>query len=96
MKRSKTILIGDALKEFFSRPYVAARVAEGDIENIWRSVVGERIADYTTSLRFDNRVLYVTISSSLLRSEVFAQRNAIMNQINAVAKVRIANVLIVK
>ncbi len=96
MKRSKTILIGDALNEFFSRPYVAARVAEGDIENIWRSVVGNRIADFTTSLRFDNRVLYVTISSSLLRSEVFAQRNAIMNQINTIAKVRIANVLIVK
>ena len=28
MRRTKTMLMGDLLDEFFSRPYVAARVAE--------------------------------------------------------------------
>lgn len=29
MRRTKTLLMGDLLKEFFSRPYIAAKVAEG-------------------------------------------------------------------
>ena len=29
MKRSKTVTVGELLDEFFQRPYVAAKVAEG-------------------------------------------------------------------
>ena len=29
MRRTKTMLMGDLLEEFFKRPYVAAKVAEG-------------------------------------------------------------------
>ncbi|MFR9650149.1 MAG: DciA family protein [Rikenellaceae bacterium] len=96
MKRSKTILIGDALSEFFNRPYIAARIAEGSIDETWRVVVGDRVADYTTELRFENHILHVRIASGLLRNEIFAQRNAIMNQINDYAKIRIVNAIIVR
>ncbi len=96
MRRTKTIAIGDALNEFFARPYIAARVAEGDIENIWRKVVGDRVADYTTELRFENHILHVRIASSLMRQELFVQRNDIMNLINTEAKIRIVNAIIVR
>ena len=51
MRRTKTMLIGDVLEEFFSRPYVAAKVAEGKLPDTWREVVGERAAALTTELR---------------------------------------------
>ena len=38
MRRTKTMLMGDLLDEFFSRPYVAARVAEGRLPDTWREI----------------------------------------------------------
>ncbi len=74
MRRTKTLLMGDLLKEFFSRPYIAAKVAEGKLPDTWREIVGERAAAETVELKLENRVLYVRIRSSILRSELFYQR----------------------
>ena len=35
------MLMGDLLEEFFARPYVAAKVAEGRLPDTWREVVGD-------------------------------------------------------
>ncbi len=96
MRRTKTILVGDVLKEFFERPYVAARVAEGKLPDTWREIVGEEIANVTSDLRLDNRILYVKIESSLIRQELFYQREALKNEINFRSKFKIVNAVIIK
>lgn len=96
MKRTDTQLIGDVLREFFSRPYIAAKIAEGKLPDAWREVVGERAAAVTTALRLENHILYAHLSSSVVRSELFYRRDAIAAEINRVLGVRIVNVLIVK
>lgn len=53
MRRTKTMLMGDLLEEFFKRPYVAAKVAEGKLPDTWRAVVGDRAADFTTELKLE-------------------------------------------
>ena len=40
MKRSKTVTVGELLDEFFQRPYIAAKVAEGRLRDTWREIVG--------------------------------------------------------
>ena len=67
MRRTKTMLLGDVLEDFFSQPYVAAKVAEGKLPETWREVVGDRAADCTTELKLENHVLYAHISSSIIR-----------------------------
>lgn len=47
MRRTKTMLMGDLLEEFFKRPYVAAKVAEGKLPDTWREIVGDRAAEIT-------------------------------------------------
>ena len=39
MKRSKTVTVGELLDEFFQRPYVAAKVAEGRLRDTWLSLI---------------------------------------------------------
>ena len=96
MRRTKTMLIGDVLEEFFSRPYVAAKVAEGKLPDTWREVVGERAADLTSDLRLENHVLYAHITSSVIRHELIMRRDAIAAEINRISGVRLVNVLIIK
>ena len=61
------MLMGDLLEEFFARPYVAAKVAEGRLPDTWREVVGDAVANLTTDLRLENRILYVRLQSSVVR-----------------------------
>ena len=46
MRRTKTMLLGDVLDDFFSQPYVAAKVAEGKLPETWREVVGDRALEH--------------------------------------------------
>lgn len=96
MRRTKTMLMGDLLDEFFRRPYVAARVAEGRLPDTWREIVGDYAADETTQLRLENRILHVRIRSSVLRSELFRQREALAAEINRRAKVRLVASIVIR
>ncbi len=96
MRRTKTLLMGDLLEEFFSRPYIAAKVAEGKLPDTWREIVGERAAAETVELKLENRVLYVRIRSSILRSELFYQREALRREINERSGVKLVNVVIIR
>lgn len=96
MRRTKTLLMGDLLKEFFSRPYVAAKVAEGKLPDTWREIVGEWAAAETVELKLENRVLYVRIRSSILRSELFYQRDSLRREINERSGVQLVNVVIIR
>lgn len=96
MRRTKTMLMGDLLEEFFKRPYVAAKVAEGRLPETWRAIVGDPAADLTSELRLDKHILHVRIQSSVLRSELFYQRDALRDQINRRSGVRLVNAVIIR
>jgi len=68
------MLMGDLLEEFFARPYVAAKVAEGRLPDTWREVVGDAVANLTTDLRLENRILYVRLQSSFLFGRISTPR----------------------
>lgn len=88
--------MGDLLEEFFRRPYIAAKVAEGKLPETWRAIVGNRAADETTELRLENHILHVRIRSSVLRQELFYQRAALQEEINARSGVKLVNAVIIR
>ncbi len=96
MRRTKTMLMGDILEEFFSRPYVAARIAESKLPETWRLILGDHIADMTSSLRLENGLLFAKVESSIIRHELFMQREGLKAEINRISKVKIVNSVIIK
>lgn len=88
--------MGELLEEFFRRPYIAAKVAEGKLPDTWRAVVGDRTANETTELRLENHILHVRIRSSILRHELFYQRDALRDALNERAGVKLINAVIIR
>lgn len=82
MKRVKAQPIGELLNQLFRSPDIAAKIAEGSLPHIWREVVGEVIAAETRQVRFVRGTLYVHIASSVLRTELMMQREALVRSIN--------------
>lgn len=67
----------------FKSPNIAAKIAEGSLPHVWREVVGEVAAAETRQVRFVRGTLYVHLTSSILRSELMMQREALVRSINA-------------
>lgn len=96
MRRTKPATIGEILQEFFSRPYVAAKVAEGKLPDFWQEIVGENVAAMTTEFRLVNHILYVTIASSVVRQELFYKRDILVEELNRRAGIRLVNAMIIR
>jgi len=48
----------------------------------WPLVLGNNIVQYTSDLKIKNRVLYVSLTSSVLRHDLFLSREKIKNSLN--------------
>ncbi|MCH5335505.1 MAG: DUF721 domain-containing protein [Alistipes sp.] len=96
MRRTKTILAGDILQELFARPDIAAKIAEGELPETWRAVVGDSVADMTTQLQLHRRILYVSVRSSVIRSELLYRREALRDELNRRSRVPIIDSVIIK
>jgi predicted nucleic acid-binding Zn ribbon protein len=96
MRRTKTQRIGEILDEFFERPFVARKLAEGHMPDYWREVVGERIATFTQEVLYVNGVVYVRMASSAARQEVFYRRDELTQRLNERARQDIVKTIIVR
>lgn len=90
------MMMGELLEEFFSRPWVAAKVAEGRLPEVWRECVGNLAADMTTHFELRGRILNVRISSSVLRNELFLRRAELCDELNRRSQVPLVEQIIVK
>jgi hypothetical protein len=72
--------------EVLRRQHLYAPLLEKRIAGAWTELMGKTVACYTTDISFKNRVLYLKISSSVLRHELFLQRTQIKNKLNQYVK----------
>lgn len=71
---------------FFKRKFAESRVISG-----WGMLLGKAIAGYTTNIYLRNGVLYVHLSSSVLRSELMMARERLINKLNEHAGLPVVN-----
>lgn len=96
MKRTHPKTIGEILEEFFQRPHVARKLAEGHLPDYWQEIVGLRVAAATTDLRLENGILYICVSSGVIRQELFFQRDMLVAKLNARAGHNIVRSIVVR
>lgn len=90
------MLVGDLLEEVFSRPDIAAKIAEGELPEVWRKVVGDEVSSLTTQLQLNRRILYVQVRSAVVRSELLYQREALRQRLNEASRVALIDSIIIK
>lgn len=72
----KALCMGDA------ENVIAAHFAENAVVEAWRTVLGP-LADYSTGLELRDGMLYVRITSPMLRNDLFMQRTSLLEKLNA-------------
>ena len=82
MKRNNTEQIGDVLRQFLRQQGLETPLNEYRLVDAWKDVVGPVIARYTTNLFIKNQVLYVSLSSSVIRQELMMGRDLLVKNLN--------------
>lgn len=81
-RNAKEIKISDVLKDFITSNKLEKGLDQVQIKDAWKTVMGDAIAKYTTKINLQNDVLFVNLSSSVLREELSYGKEKIITLIN--------------
>lgn len=82
MRRSKTISLAEALQDYINEMKLGDRLSEVGLINSWEEVVGRAISSRTKKIFIKDHILYVQLSSSVVRNELLMLRNALRDKLN--------------
>jgi predicted nucleic acid-binding Zn ribbon protein len=83
MKRRNAQTIGDVLNDFFSdNAELRTKMLETRVINAWGEILGATILQYTRNIYIKNHVLYVSLTSSVLRNELILSRETLLKNLN--------------
>jgi len=96
MKRENTQLIKDILQEFIKEEHLEDGLQRLKIFKVWDLVVGEAGARATSNKFFRDGVLYCTINSSIIRTQLYYRKDDIAALMNKMLNDNIVSKIILK
>jgi len=83
MRRRNAQTIGEVLQDFFNdNTELRKRILEIRVKRAWGEVLGPMIQQYTRNIYIKNNILYVSLTSSVLRNELTLSRNKLIKSLN--------------
>ena len=74
--------IQDVLKNFISHNKLQSGIDKIEVKEVWFSLMGNGVANYTEEVELRKETLYVKLTSSVLREELMFGREKIIKMIN--------------
>jgi predicted nucleic acid-binding Zn ribbon protein len=96
MRRSKTISLGEAINDYIREMNLGPKLSETSVINSWEETVGRAISSRTTKIYIKDHILYVHLSSSVVRNELLMLREALREKINRKAGMEIIRDIVLK
>lgn len=82
MRKKNTELLSDVINQVLKQQHLDRPLNEKRIIDAWPLVLGANIMKYTSELNIRNKVLFVSLSSSVLRHDLFISREEIRKSLN--------------
>jgi predicted nucleic acid-binding Zn ribbon protein len=82
MRRSKTLNISEIIKSLLKEQGLESKLYENRLMNSWEETLGKTIARSTRSMYIKDRVLFVYISSSIVKHEIMMLRDDLVKRLN--------------
>jgi predicted nucleic acid-binding Zn ribbon protein len=82
MRRSKTITLAEALKEYVREMKLDVKLSEVGVINSWEEIVGKAISSRTSKIYIKDHVLFVHLNSSVVRNELLMLRQVLKEKLN--------------
>jgi predicted nucleic acid-binding Zn ribbon protein len=96
MRRSKTISLAEAMKDYIREMNLGDKLSEVGVINSWEETVGKAIATRTSKLYIKDHVLYVHLTSSVVRNELLMLRQTLKEKLNEKAGSEVIKEIVLK
>ncbi len=96
MRRSKTISLAEAMKDYISEMKIENKLKEIEIIDSWEKIAGKAIASRTSKVSLKDGILTVYVKSSVVKNELMMIREAMKEKINKEAGSEIIKEIILK
>ena len=96
MRRSYTQPLSDVLRDYINENQIGRKLKEVDIVQSWEELLGKTIVYYTRNVSLKNRILFVEISSPVVKNELFMMREEIKRKLNEKAGEELVDKIIFK
>lgn len=82
MRRSKTISLAEAMKDYIREMNLEGKLLEVNLISSWEETVGKAISSRTSRIYIKDHILYVHLNSSVVRNELMMLREALREKLN--------------
>jgi predicted nucleic acid-binding Zn ribbon protein len=82
VRKKNTEQLRDVINQFLKQQKLDKPLYEKRLIDAWPLVLGNNIMQYTSNLSIKKRVLYVTLTSAVLRHDLFLSRAEIVKSLN--------------
>ena len=82
MKRSNTLPLRDVIREYIRSMNMEHKLKEVDLVSSWEGLLGKTISHYTRNIYLSRKVLYVELTSPVVKNELVMMREEIRNKMN--------------
>jgi predicted nucleic acid-binding Zn ribbon protein len=96
MRRSKTISIAEAVRDYIKEMNIGDKLSEAGVINSWEETVGKAISSRTTKIYIRDQVLFVHLSSSVVRNELLMLREALREKLNQKAGAEVIKEIVLR
>ncbi len=96
MRRSKTIPLSEAIKDYIDEMKLGGKLSEVGIINSWEEIVGKAISSRTTRIYIKDHILYVHLNSSVVRNELLMLRDVLKEKLNEKAGAEIVKDIVLR
>ena len=81
MRRSKTISLAEAIKDYVREMNMEGKLNEIGLINSWEEIVGKAISSRTSKIYIRDHVLYINLNSSVVRNELLMLRQELIENL---------------
>jgi len=96
MRKSQTKPIQEVVQEYLRELKIDRKLKEVHLISQWESVMGKTVAVRTRELTIRNRVLYVEVTSAVLKNELLMMREAIIEKLNENAGEKLIEKMVIR
>lgn len=81
-KKSNLIKLGDAIDQLFKQEKLDVKISQFSVKNSWKDIVGDVVARNTSSVYFNDKTIFVSLTSSALKHELSFRKEILIANIN--------------
>ena len=96
MKRGETKSIAELVRATCREEGLETPLNEFRLVQAWSKVLGPAVQSYTKEVKIYNQVLFVKVTSSVLRQELYMNRKSLVRKLNDYVKAQVITDIVLR